>query len=595
MDVPKGKSKKAQSRSKEKITAVEKETKALLKEAYTSLGFSRKGIKRRLKFKKPLKKKTAGEEPSSGTSQADAEGTQEEELLLPDAKPLSSSSETPAPIVDQPTEDFDFDVNIANAQGDFQSSEGAEEACKEVKSESGGGEPAAEFASLIVNETNEDLDLSGDALVLDEAFWHQEGVEHLDDGPQAPSGGKKKKRQRSKQKSKQKKSKKVVESSNVSGVDSNEVVVKAVTEGEDEAKERYLDFNSEVEAVNAGVRAFVPELAVTPRQYRSQSSLLQSVREAADKKDRLDQAYQQKRLQRPVREKLEDACMKIQRVFRGHVGRIRAAQCRQNLAEELARKEDEQRAIDQAWTKVHDPATGDTWFYNEKTCQSQWEAPAVYAEKTAVDRPIEDLGDVAHVIADRSELDVTEAEAEDSIRSDGRERLPPLGASGRLLGVEQEVDQDGIPYNKSSLYPPSESSVSTPAESLTSDVEDLGPASSRSRISDGTMDSCATRTEDTSASLPQTEEPEVGGRSFFLPDGSTDVNLRDTIRMALTQNKFDSVSSLLASTAKNGSKSKGAAANMRSVPKEWSIRPKLVAPVKLPRVSLPCSNLHEHC
>lgn len=588
-----------------KIKAVEKETKAILKEAYSSIGFSRRGIKRRLNFNKQPKPK---EEESPGTP------------LIPDANldraavppddPIASTLEDDATTA-APTEDIDFDINIANAEEDFQAEVLApleqqkkpssaqddvslSQACQSRDAPQPpptNGESVsdptvasnAQFANLIEKETEGAL--AGDALVLNDDFWQQEQAE-----PKSYKKGdcRKKKKGRKKKKADKRPSNKSEVAPTEDTTEDDQVQA--------ESNERHLDFESEVEAVNSGVRAFVPNLSVTPSQLREQQALLQSVEATSVTKEQLDDAYRQKRLQRPIREKLEDASMKIQRVYRGHCGRQMAAHRRANLVKERERMKQYELEVDQAWTEVHDPATGDTWFYNEKTGQSQWETPPVFAERAPANMPDDDMA-IQGSIASAEELTNSPAldEAPDKSRTessrtvegfDGRDRLPPLATIGKgrsIAGMEvDEFDEDGIPYNKSSLYPHSEASVSTPAESLVSDAESPGPASSRSRLSDSSVDSSESRTEDPATQMPQDEDEAEPRRTFFLPDGSTDVNLRDTIRMALAENKFDSVSSLIASKAKAKTKAKNSASKPQ---KEWSIRPRLVAPLKLPRVS----------
>jgi hypothetical protein len=59
--------------------------------------------------------------------------------------------------------------------------------------------------------------------------------------------------------------------------------------------------------------------------------------------------------------------VRIQKLVRGHFGRQRVRQ----VADRLKRDKE----IQAAWVEVRDQETGDVWFFNEVTGESQWEMP----------------------------------------------------------------------------------------------------------------------------------------------------------------------------------------------------------------------------
>lgn len=66
---------------------------------------------------------------------------------------------------------------------------------------------------------------------------------------------------------------------------------------------------------------------------------------------------------------LEDdrSIVRIQKLIRGHFGR--------NKVRLVAERLKEEKKIQAAWVEVRDQETGDVWFFNEVTGESQWEMP----------------------------------------------------------------------------------------------------------------------------------------------------------------------------------------------------------------------------
>lgn len=283
-----------------------------------------------------------------------------------------------------------------------------------------------------------------------------------------------------------------------------------------EASLRSLDFHSEVQHVVNGLRDFVPDINVTPVEFKSQEALLDQAEANESEDAKLDIEFHQKRLQRPVRELKENSSLQVQRLWRGYAVRKQLFDLHEKKQQEKDCKRVEEEHVNGAWRLVHDPDTEDTWYYNDITGVSQWNVPEVFGALKKVETPEEDIANPEQMF-------------EQSSRSP-RDQLPPLSHRSKgspLRIVEGIEDKDGIPYCKSSMYPSSDRSVSTTSNTTASD--DV-----LSIQSDATMQSTQQQ--------QQQQRCEADTPKFFLPDGSTDVNLRETIRAALNQVSYNSCS-----------------------------------------------------
>ena len=264
-----------------------------------------------------------------------------------------------------------------------------------------------------------------------------------------------------------------------------------------------------------------------------------------------------------------------------------------------------------AWREVFDERTGDVWYYNPKTGESQWELPL-------------ELGPLARVSNSRGASASTMTERPStsgflpSIRQ--KELLPPSTApsrtaAGRMITTPSSSggmrpmsvssfggDSDGggrwtpaRPSSKAGAARPGTSSstrvtfedtmhdgahfgyleevahqtgvselVAAAAGALNparwSSPSDDGPppwqpksesVGSASISGSGSEDDDSDDSDATDAPSEITDGDEMKASTasarLFLPDGSPDLKLRDTVRNALKQSKFDSVSTLLAS------------------------------------------------
>eukprot|EP00937_MAST-01D_sp_MAST-1D-sp2_P000692 g692.t1 len=225
------------------------------------------------------------------------------------------------------------------------------------------------------------------------------------------------------------------------------------------------------------------------------------------------------------------AAARVQRVYRGHIGRRRGAVAAH------------QRSIAAAWTEVRDSSSGEVWFYNVITQESQWEAPVnAPAGRSEADAQIPGT-------AQRGAAGAGEGGEESTQRPSTAPSLPPLSARSnsadplapfsRTPRASELHTADLSPLVSKSVtqLPPmqpaqqqqeqqqQESFAPPPADELES-VDAMSVAS----VDDGGDDGAGGDT------TPR----------FFLADGSHNPRLRDTIQAALKVSKYDSVSTLLA-------------------------------------------------
>ena len=203
----------------------------------------------------------------------------------------------------------------------------------------------------------------------------------------------------------------------------------------------------------------------------------------------------------------------LQRVYRGHLSRRRV-----NVMLALARARAEAKA---AWVEVRDEETGDVWYFNQSTGESQWDLP----------EPLLDLIPSA----------------------DRVKKLPPIASADAADKRGPALDQGavrsgGLPRSLSSASLPSvkrggdsarpRSAGATAATTLPGISKQRGSNNQRELFRDGVTDY-------------EDEEIEGGIQSsgdklrLFLADGAPNPQLKDTVRSTLHMSRFDSVATLL--------------------------------------------------
>ena len=127
------------------------------------------------------------------------------------------------------------------------------------------------------------------------------------------------------------------------------------------------------------------------------------------------------------------AASSLQRVFRGHIGRRKA-----RVVQEIKEQEEQIKAD---WIEVRDQETGDVWYFNQSTHESQWEMPAALASILPSSQRLAKLPDLS------GETTVEPSKVLESTASfkDLGPGLPSTASLGRLPSVPDDgmTSRDG--------------------------------------------------------------------------------------------------------------------------------------------------------
>tara|TARA_A100001015_G_C15017864_1_gene726404 strand:+ start:913 stop:2751 length:1839 start_codon:yes stop_codon:yes gene_type:complete len=134
-----------------------------------------------------------------------------------------------------------------------------------------------------------------------------------------------------------------------------------------EEKFRNVDFNDERSRVHGREDVFVPGPGVTTDAVGKERERLQALEDSARKAASLHQTKIGERREFLDKDK---AVLKFQAAFRGHIGRQKMSLTRR--LKELAADGGEPMG---EWIEVKDRETGDVWYYNTTTGESQWDKP----------------------------------------------------------------------------------------------------------------------------------------------------------------------------------------------------------------------------
>lgn len=133
---------------------------------------------------------------------------------------------------------------------------------------------------------------------------------------------------------------------------------------------RNLLFEAEAKRISSTADTFVGTQRTQVEDIRKEWARLSEIETSARSKQKSLQKDAQKV---SVYLAQDRAALQVQRLFRGHLGRRRVHMLRQ-LSAVVGRAED--------WIEVRDAETGDVWFYNTITNQSQWQPPSIPQKKT---------------------------------------------------------------------------------------------------------------------------------------------------------------------------------------------------------------------
>ena len=139
----------------------------------------------------------------------------------------------------------------------------------------------------------------------------------------------------------------------------------------DEAAARNLDFTAEQQRVADEMDTFVPRAGARLEELDAERIRLEGLQRRAVEAhfDRQELAAGIE-FRQEFKEK-DDAAVKVQALFRGGVGRRRVTLHHERAALEARIRED--------WVEVRDEESGDVWYFNQSSGESQWDMPEALA------------------------------------------------------------------------------------------------------------------------------------------------------------------------------------------------------------------------
>lgn len=269
----------------------------------------------------------------------------------------------------------------------------------------------------------------------------------------------------------------------------NSNLVSSINKAEDDYKN--LRFSSERDRVTKKNDTFVPAPGVTVKDIEVERLRLAQIEESARLKQ---QEITNDIKQRRVYLARDRAAIKIQAGFRGFLGRKKF--------QLTTRLRDLNNGIVAEWVEVRDKESGEVWYYNTINGSSQWEKPESLKGKVSSPDKIKKLP----VLTEKSKT------------KQQKSKFSKLLGSGSLPQISQSP---GNTFSKTTL---------PTWQDEHGELHDERDPKEQKLIQREFNDAFG-----------------LGSDSMTLlaPDGSFKPQLRDTIRQALSQSRFDSVSTVL--------------------------------------------------
>ncbi len=313
----------------------------------------------------------------------------------------------------------------------------------------------------------------------------------------------------------------------------------------EEAVIKTLDFSAEESRLKESDKAFVPvqgskviELKAILGKEKDRVKSVENLKVAKKSKDILAPIERQKRLRAEEEHK---AAREIQRLYRGFKGRRRAS----NL----------QAAKAKAWQQVNDSVTGEIWWYNSMTgetwCDGEGspfpggppQEPSPSNDPNSLMRRPSSTGSLprvpSHGFSGNSRLSSSPLQLSSSrpMTAAWSQQIDgPIENSRNLPQLNHKPTTKRSPSKES---PEEEYSAYNSAGFYDDNIETSTTLAEAFRQEDADSDS----SDDESSGLSGT----IYGDPMFLPDGTKNLKLRDTISNALRRSQFESVSTLLSS------------------------------------------------
>ena len=554
-------------RKNDKISIIEEQTRALLQDARGAMSEKKKTKKRRRTTEESM---TSTEFDSPLSFQNDLSGllqpVQGDSLkILENIEQLEPKSEKKDPLNilenleehETKSEDDTLQAETENtsyvlSQSSSQLNENEVETLNEPTTLNESKINEENLLSLVQAHAN---DASNDALELDDDFWHSNAPYHQVKKKKVLKV-KRKKRSSKVQKAEQHVAER--ETRNQSKVPATNLKLQEnIKFAEEELEDRELNFSSEIHRVGLELDDFIPSVENTTSDYQAQKLRIEEQEEAEKLKNMALMEIEENKQTRKAAAKANRSATIIQNMFRVFFARSIATKVREIGS---YRAYLESKSIQYYWRQVCDPETGDTWYYNPATGESAWELPL-------------ELG-ILRRASDENKLRVG-THSSHSVRSSS---LPDTVSSTRFppLSPTRTSTSDSF-KTRPTTHDAIRSGIITPAADFQANLPRIYSATREDDIEYFNQDSddddkeeethiskfsthwVNQKLQDTSDSISEvssewTDQSETP--RFFLPDGSTNIKLRETVRHALKQNKFDSVSSLMVEMAKDASKAR---------------------------------------
>ena len=271
---------------------------------------------------------------------------------------------------------------------------------------------------------------------------------------------------------------------------------------------RDMQFGNEKNRVTGKADTFVPYKAgVTVTDVDNEMNRLLKIEDSARRIRKAQILDVEKRSKYLLQDRL---AIKIQAAYRGRIGRKRFA-----LKKKLQQISTDSDELGD-WILVSDPKSGDSWYFNRITNQSQWERPKNMKEKSP---------------SKKSKLS-----------NAAKEKLPTIGGKSSDSAVKVK-DASPVPKSKVMSTDGNNAKKALLSMSLPSlDGLNISKQTNLNHSNNNATEVEAKREVEDILGIHKITKPD----SLIAPDGYFKPQLRVTVQDALLETRFDSVSTVLA-------------------------------------------------
>jgi hypothetical protein len=281
---------------------------------------------------------------------------------------------------------------------------------------------------------------------------------------------------------------------------------------------RTLNFSSEQSRIKRGFDKYLTATFVSKEDIEKERNRLYQIEESSKESLRKLRNERSSRLEYL---KEDRSAIKIQRLYRGHLGRRKVSLI--YSIKNILKSDDPND-----WIEVHDKETGDLWYYNKITNESQWNKPLVldhhHQQQLKYSSSLPSLAGKSSKKANKDILSTSSLEVGNIHQSQGK----TLEVSMSLPSFEAMKSATNVPLNNNTGHF-TDIHQSTPSKKL------FSKSLNETRIQ---------RDLDKELGISKLVKKE----SLTGPDGSFKPQLRNVVMDALLDTRFDSVATVLADT-----------------------------------------------